>query len=62
MKDMMQLPGLLKQEKEALGTQAILLYKIYHCTTNQTEKRKALERLLEYILTNKQFIIMKNLI
>lgn len=48
MKDMMQLPGLLKQEKEALGTQAILLYKIYHCTTNQTEKRKALERLLEY--------------
>ena len=47
MKDMAQLPGLLKQEKEALAIQTMLLCKKYHSAVDETAKKELLNQFLE---------------
>ena len=47
MKDMNQLPGLLKQEKEALVSLTVLLGKKYSYASEETMKKEFLNQLLE---------------
>jgi hypothetical protein len=47
MKEMSQLPGLLKQEKESLSAYILILYKLYTRQTSPEEKVKLLDKILE---------------
>jgi len=55
MKEMDQLPGLLKQGKEALGAYILILFKLYKRKSpaknskEEEEKKNYLEELLKYI-------------
>lgn len=47
MKDMNHLPGLLKQEKEALATQTLLLYQQCMSAQEEEKKKEFLDKFLE---------------
>lgn len=44
---MPQLPGLLKQEKEALSAYILIMFKLYTKQTNPEEKKGLLDKLIE---------------
>lgn len=65
MKDMDQLPGLVRQEKEALGAYVLILYKLYHRKLQlsgkaKSEKNNYLNDFIEYLPSFIGFLTFKS--
>ena len=58
---MTQLPGLLKQEKEAFITQTMLVYHQYLAATEDTKKQELFDKFLEYIYLSSENFSLKDI-